>query len=265
MPGVKPGQEARKHGRGAWLFFTFCRARLPLMKRFWEAALAVPRLEGGYGVVLDGRPLRLPGGSILTTESRPLAEAIADEWQKAGGAKGGEMNQEDVALTRLLGSAQERIAPNPHAMVEGLAKYGETDLLCYLAEDHRLAARQTEAWQPLLDWAALALDAPLRVTLGLMPVAQAPESMAALQAAVARHNAAGLAALGVAVPALGSLVLGLAISLGRLEAEEAHRLAVIDELFQEAFWGSDPETEARRQGRLADVQLAQRFMALVSG
>ena len=35
------------------------------MKRFWEAALAVPRLEGGYGVVLDGRPLRLPGGSIL--------------------------------------------------------------------------------------------------------------------------------------------------------------------------------------------------------
>jgi len=40
---------------------------------------------------------------------------------------------------------------------------------------------------------------------------------------------------------------------------------VIDELFQEAFWGTDPEAEARRQGRLADVQLAQRFMVLVSG
>jgi chaperone required for assembly of F1-ATPase len=113
--------------------------------------------------------------------------------------------------------------------------------------------------------AALALDAPLRVTQGLMPVAQAPESMAALQAAVARHNAAGLAALGVAVPALGSLVLSLALSLGRLDAEEAHRLAVIDEVFQEEFWGSDPETEARRQGRLDDVKLAQRFIALVAG
>ncbi len=114
------------------------------MKRFWEAALAVPRLEGGYGVVLDGRPLRLPGGNILTTERRPLAEAIAEEWHKAGGIKGGEMRQDDVPLTRLLGAAQERIAPAPKPMVEGLAKYGETDLLCYRAEDHRLAARQAE-------------------------------------------------------------------------------------------------------------------------
>lgn len=235
------------------------------MKRFWEAALAVPRLEGGYGVVLDGRPLRLPGGSILATENRPLAEAIAEEWDKAGGSKGGEMHQEDVPLTRILAAAQERIAPDPKPMVEGLTRYGETDLLCYRAEDHRLAARQAEAWQPVLEWAAQALDAPLRITQGLMPVPQPQDSLAALQAAVARHDAAGLAALGVAVPALGSLVLGLALSLGRLDAEEAHRLAIVDELYQEEFWGSDPETAARRTDRLNEVRLAKRFMALMSG
>lgn len=235
------------------------------MKRFWEAALAVPRHEGGYGVVLDGRPLRLPGGSILATNSRPLAEAIAEEWHKAGGVKGGAMRQEDVPLTRLLGAAQERVAPDPKPMVEGLAKYGETDLLCYRAEDHRLAARQEAAWQPMIEWAALALDAPLSITQGLMPVRQAPASLAALEAAVARHDAAGLAALGVAVPALGSLVLGLAISLGRLDAEEAHRLAILDELFQEEFWGSDHEAAARRADRLNEVKLAARFMALTVG
>ncbi|MFN7594038.1 MAG: ATP12 family chaperone protein [bacterium] len=234
------------------------------MKRFWETALAVPRLEGGYGVVLDGRPLRLPGGSILATESRPLAEAIAEEWHKAGGAKGGEMRQEDVSLTRILAAVQERIAPDPKPMLEGILQYGGTDLLCYRAEDHRLAARQAEAWQPWLEWAALTLDAPLRVTQGLMPVAQAPESLAALKAAVAQHDAYGLAALGVAVPALGSLVLGLALSLGRLDAEEAHRLAILDEVFQEEFWGSDAETAARRQARLDDVKLAERFLALMA-
>ncbi len=234
------------------------------MKRFWEAALAVPRHEGDYGVVLDGRPLRLPGGSILTTESRALAEAIAEEWHRAGGAKGGEMRQEDVPLTRILGAVQERIAPDPKPMVEGLAKYGETDLLCYRAVDHCLATRQAEAWNPLLEWAALALDAPLSITQGLMPMPQAPESLAALQAAVARHDAAGLAALGVAVPALGSLVLGLALSLGRLDAEEAHRLAIVDEVFQEEFWGSDAETAARRAERLDDVKLAARFIALMA-
>ena len=235
------------------------------MKRFWEAALAVPRLEGGYGVVLDGRPLRLPGGSILGTENRPLAEAIADEWHKAGGTKGGEMRQEDVPLTRILAAAQERIAPDPKPMVEGITKYGETDLLCYRAQDQRLAARQADAWQPVLEWAAQKLDAPLKITQGLMPVPQPQESLAALQGAVARHDAAGLAALGVAVPALGSLVLGLALSLGRLDAEEAHRLAILDELYQEEFWGSDAETAARRAERLAEVRLAKRFMALMAG
>jgi chaperone required for assembly of F1-ATPase len=235
------------------------------MKRFWEAALAVPRLEGGYGVVLDGRPLRLPGGSILGTENRPLAEAIADEWHKAGGTKGGEMRQEDVPLTRILAAAQERIAPDPKPMVEGITRYGETDLLCYRAQDQRLAARQADAWQPVLEWAAQELDAPLKITQGLMPVPQPQESLAALQGAVARHDAAGLAALGVAVPALGSLVLGLALSLGRLDAEEAHRLAILDELYQEEFWGSDAETAARRAERLAEVRLAKRFMALMAG
>lgn len=233
------------------------------MKRFWEAALAVPRLEGGYGVVLDGRPVRLPGGSILATENRPLAEAIAEEWDKAGGSKGGEMHLEDVPLTRILATAQERIAPDPKPMVEGLMRYGETDLLCYRAEDHRLAARQADAWQPVLEWAAQALDAPLKITQGLMPVPQPQESLTALQAAIARHDAAGLAALGVAVPALGSLVLGLALSLGRLDAEEAHRLAIVDELYQEEFWGSDPETAAQRANRLDEVRLAKRFMALM--
>jgi len=235
------------------------------MKRFWETALAVPRLEGGFGVVLDGRPLRLPGGLILATHSPTLAEAIAAEWQAAGGAKGGEMRMDDVPLTRLLGTAQERIAPDPEPMIEGITKYGETELLCYRAEDHRLAARQAEAWQPLLEWAALALDAPLRITQGLMPVPQAPESLAALRNTVARHDTAGLAALGLAVPALGSLVLALALSLGRPNAEAAHELAVLDEVFQEEFWGRDAEAEARRANRLAELQLAERFMGLVAG
>jgi chaperone required for assembly of F1-ATPase len=150
-------------------------------------------------------------------------------------------------------------------MVEGITKYGETDLLCYRAQDQRLAARQADAWQPVLEWAAQKLDAPLNITQGLMPVPQPQASLAALQGAVARHDAAGLAALGVAVPALGSLVLGLALSLGRLDAEEAHRLAILDELYQEEFWGSDAETAARRAERLAEVRLAKRFMALMAG
>jgi chaperone required for assembly of F1-ATPase len=50
-----------------------------------------------------------------------------------------------------------------------------------------------------------------------------------------------------------------------LDADEAHRLAILDEVFQEEFWGLDAEAKAQRASRLADVRLAQRFMALAHG
>ena len=233
------------------------------MKRFWSHAVAIPRPEGGHAVLLDGKPLRLPGGAPLATRFAPLAEAIATEWQQAGGEKGGEMTMEAVPLTRLLGTAQDRIAPYPAAMVTGLAKYGETDLLCYRAEDAELAALQAREWQPVLDWAAAAHGARLAVTEGLMPVTQPAESLDALRAAVATHGTEELAALGLAVPSLGSLVLGLALSAAHLTAAEALRLAVLDETFQERRWGTDWEAQQRRARAAADLDLAERFLALV--
>jgi chaperone required for assembly of F1-ATPase len=235
------------------------------MKRFWDRA-AVDKGTGGYGVLLDGRPVRLPGGAPLAVGSERLAEAVAAEWGAAGGgAKGGEMSPDDVPLTRLAGTAQERIAPDPAPVAEGLAKYAETDLLCYRAEDPSLAALQAEGWQPLLDWAARRHDASLRVTAGLMPVAQPAEALASLRRAVGALPPLELAALGVLVPAFGSLVLGLAVVEGRLDAAEALRLATLDETFQEGFWGTDAEAAARRARIAAEVGQVARLLALSRG
>ena len=97
---------------------------------------------------------------------------------------------------------------------------------------------------------------------GLMPVAQPDEAVRALRAAVAAHPPLELAALGVAVPALGSLVLGLAVADGALDGTEAMRLAVLDETFQEEFWGTDAEALDRRARVSADVALAGRLFLL---
>ncbi|WP_137177590.1 ATP12 family protein [Roseomonas sp. AR75] len=232
------------------------------MKRFWDAA-SVAESEGRFAVALDSRPVRLPGGTPLRVASRPLAEAIAAEWNAAaGGAKDSPFTPEEVPLTRLVGTAEERIAPDPAPTVTALARYGETDLLCYRAEDPRLADRQAAEWDPLLDWATLTLDAPLRVTAGVMPVAQDAQALAALRRAIEALPPVEIAALGVAVPALGSLVLGLALATGRLDANAAHDLATLDERFQEEFWGLDTEAEARRTRMASEVSLAARLIAL---
>ncbi len=233
------------------------------MKRFWTTADIAPD-GAGWQVLLDGKPVRLPGGPPLRLTHRPLAHAIAVEWALAGGEKGGEMSTADVPLTRLAGTAQERIAADPEPVLLELARYGETDLLCYRAETPAaLAARQQAEWQPWLDWAGQRHGAELRVTAGIAHVAQPPAALAALARALAAHDVPSIAALGIAVPALGSLVLGLALAEGALDAAPATRLSLLDELFQAEQWGSDEAAAARRDHVAADIALADRFLALL--
>ncbi len=235
------------------------------MKRFWENVAVAPDGEE-FRVLLDGKPIHLPNGGVLRIGPPALAEAVAEEWRLAGGAKGGDMSFADTPLTRLSGTARERIAPDPAPTADAIARYGESDLLCYRAESpDNLVAQQTRDWQPWLDWAALTLDAPLRVTTGISSIRQHRGSIAALRRAVANYDAYMLAGLGIVVPALGSLVLGLALAAGQLDAEEAHRLGALDELFQTEQWGEDLDATIRRANVAADIALAARFMRLARG
>ena len=235
------------------------------MKRFWTTA-TLHSNGTGHAVLLDGKPLRIPGragGAPLSIPALPLAEAITAEWQAAGGASGGELTMDDLPLTCLAATAQDRILPDPAPVSAALAAYGETDLLCYRAEHPaKLVQRQAEAWQPWLDWAAATHGARLMQVSGIVHVKQDPAALQAIRDAYARQPVPVLAALGVAVPALGSAVLGLALADGALDAAEAHRLAGLDEAFQVEKWGEDAEAAARRQNVAADVALAERFIHL---
>lgn len=232
------------------------------MKRFWEKAEAVTEGDA-WSVTLDGKPVRVPGGGPLSLPTLPLARAVAAEWQAAGGAVGGEMSYADLPLTRLAGTAQERVAPNPGPVVLELARYAESDLLCYRAEQPAaLVERQHVQWQPWLDWVAQKHGAKLKVTAGIIHVQQSESAIAALTTAVALHDPHRLAGLGILVPSYGSLVLGLAVAAGALSASEAHEVATLDERHQAEFWGWDHEAEARMARIAEDVSAAGRFLDL---
>jgi chaperone required for assembly of F1-ATPase len=228
------------------------------MKRFWSHAAVVQR-DGVFAIELDGRPMRLPGGPHLRLHQRGLADAIAAEWQAAGEAFGAD----DVPLTRLAGTAQERIVPDRVPTALALAAYGETDLLCYRAErPEALVARQAALWQPWLNWAADTYCARLVVTSGLMPVAQPDDAIEALRDSVLARDGFVLAGLGVLVPILGSLVLGLAVADGQLAADAAFQVSILDDLFEQALWGVDADAEKRLALAARDVADVARFMAL---
>jgi chaperone required for assembly of F1-ATPase len=228
------------------------------MKRFWRDAAMVEGPDG-FGIELDGKPVRVPGGARLVCRGAVLARAIAAEWDEAAA----EFSLESLRLTRLAATAQERIAADPGPVALALARYAETDLLCYrAAAPVALVERQQRDWQPWLDWSAERLGARLAVTTGVRHLAQSPAALATLAGVVAACDPATLAGLGVLVPALGSLILGLAVTHGALAAPVAFRLSVLDELFQAEQWGEDAEAVTRRAEMAEDVALAARFIEL---
>lgn len=228
------------------------------MKRIYKTvAVASADAGTGFTVLLDSRPVRSPGQRPIILPGRTLADAVAAEWDGQG-------ETIDVRSMPMMGFAAtviDRVAPQRNYVIGEVAGYGGSDLLCYLADDPpELTARQETAWSPLRDWAESTFGARLLPTAGVMPVAQSPDSLAALRRAVEAVDDWELAALHTLTAITGSLVLGLAVLHDRLDAEAAYTVSEIDEAFQIERWGMDREAEQRRRTRRAEVAEAAKFV-----
>jgi chaperone required for assembly of F1-ATPase len=137
-------------------------------------------------------------------------------------------------------------------------------MVCYRASGpDALVARQTAAWQPLLDWLDTAYGVTLTVTTGLMPVPQDAAALARLDARADARDDFTLTALALAVQATGSFVVGLALIEGVFDADQAFAAAIVDEDYQAGQWGRDADAEQRRAAQLAEIRAIARFLALL--
>ena len=229
------------------------------MKRFWGSAEAGAE-DDGWGVRLDGKPLRTPARNPLLVPTEALARAIAAEWEAVEEV----VNPAAMPLTGLATAAIDRVAPGREAFAAGLAAYGESDLACYRAESPReLAALQERSWDELLAWARRRFDVDFRTTCGVMHVEQPPATVARLAHAVAALDAFRLAGLSPLVTVGGSLVAALAVLEDALTPEDAWRAVTIDEQWQLDQWGDDAEAEQRLADRRRDFLAAARFLELL--
>lgn len=227
-------------------------------RRFYKNATVVP-VEGGWGIQLDGKPLRSPAKRPFALPTEALAAAIAEEWQ----AQGEKIDPHSMPLMQFAATAIDRLADDRDALIEEVAGYGHSDLICYRSEEPEpLARRQEELWQPLIAWAAERYDVALNITTGIVAVEQPPHALATFRRVLGACDLYALTALAAITGSAGSLVIALALAEGRLTLHEAIDAALLDELFQAERWGSDPEAEKRRASIRADLAAAKRFHTL---
>jgi chaperone required for assembly of F1-ATPase len=227
-------------------------------KRFWKDAIA-EGCDGGFTVRLDGKPVKTPAKAAFVLPSMAMARAAAAEWA----AQDDMVRPETMPVTRAANSAIDKLGHQFAEVVDLLAEYGGSDLLCYRATGPQaLIDRQAAAWDPILDWARRELGAELRVTTGVIHIAQPPEALVRLRAELAAVTPFELAALHDLIAITGSLILGLAIARGHLSAAEAFSKSRIDEHWQIELWGEDEEAAVIEASKAAALEEAARFHAL---
>lgn len=228
------------------------------VKRFWKEVASEPA-DAGWRVTLDGRAIRTQSGGAQVVPTRPLAEALAEEWR----AQGEEINPMGFVLRDLADYALDRVRPDRAATIANLLRYAETDTLCYRADpDEALYHRQRELWEPLLTQLEARYGAKLERVSGVMHRPQSAQAINALRAALEPLDDFALAALATLAPLGASLTVALAALEPEADPAALYAAANAEEDWQAELWGWDLLAEQDRAVRLAAFTAAVEFAHL---
>ncbi len=239
--------------------------RSNLRARFYKDASAAEHRnegEGGYPVLLDGRPVRSPARKPLAAPAKELAQAIAAEWQ----AQDKVIDPAAMPLTRLANSIIDGVVAAPEPVAAEIEKYLGTDMLFYrAAEPEGLVALQRQHWDPVIEWAHETFGARFVLAEGVMHIEQPKESIAEARVAIATTGdvigAWRLGALHVVTALTGSALLALALAAGHLTPDGAWTAAHVDEDWNMQFWGRDDLALERRAYRRKEFDAAAAALA----
>ncbi len=232
----------------------------PLQKRFWEKVSVRPDGDG-FAIYLDERQLKTPAKASLVVPTKAMAEGIAAEWD----AVEGKINPLAMHLTRCANATIDKVVFEREAVAAMLLEYASTDLVCYRSESpEELVARQTAAWDPVLDWLDAEFGARLHPVAGIIHKPQPEASLARLKDAVFAFDPWKMTAFHDLVTISGSLVLSLAVTSGHMSAQEVWPLSRVDEDWQIEQWGEDDEATEHAALKLSDFLKAARLFELLN-
>ncbi len=230
------------------------------MKKFYTL-VSTKKTDEGFAIQLDGKSVKTPSGQTLVAPSKPLADAIVQEWA----AQDDTIDANSMPLTALLNTAIDR-ARDRETLTKSLLKYLDTDLLCYrVKEPAALAAREKETWDKWLTWFDEHFEVPLDVTFGLDALSQDEEAHDRVWNYLEGLDEYYFAILQVVTSQAGSIVMGLAFVEGEITPDElfdAHWLEekYYAEIANEAIHGEDPVIAKKQAAMRAEIEAAQRFL-----
>ncbi len=228
------------------------------MKRFYKQVTVEP-VDGGWGVLLDGRIIKTARGIPQVVPSRALAEALAAEWSQ----QGEEIDPAGFPLRDMADFAIDVAAAQREETIADILAYAETDTLCYRADpDEPLYSHQLRIWEPVLTGVEARHDVRFERVSGILHRPQPPATLERLRRQIEAQDAFGLSALAMLASLAASLVVALAALEDGADVEALWAAANCEEDWQAEQWGWDAVAADLRAGRLSAFTRALQFARL---
>ncbi|CAG0879530.1 unnamed protein product [Darwinula stevensoni] len=236
-------------------------------KRFYANVSVTSSSDGvsSYEVNLDQRKLKTPMGKVFKAPNRPLALAVAEEWN----AQRPSINVNLMHLTGLCNTCLDNPSKlTKEDLIGSILSYLETDTILFHSEEpEELLELQKKEWDPIIQWFqekfCSSIESSSMISCPLIPI----KDLETLRAYLMAYNDWALQGFLFGVEALKSFILMTATVERLVSAEKAVNLARLEAEFQISRWGKvewahDLELHALRS-RLAAAVLFVHFNSLV--
>ena len=191
--------------------------------------------NGSYEVNLDTRRLKTPRGQACLIPSRPLALAIASEWQSQKTV----IKQAQMHLTSLtFTSIDNPMNSSNESLTDKLVDFLETDTVCYRSEEpEELRKKEDQRWNPIVDWFTRRYNVEVDVISNLLQIPVPEETLRKMRDHLIKYNLPSLIGFTFVCENLKSVILALALLERHIDVEQAVSLSLLETEFQTKTWG----------------------------
>jgi chaperone required for assembly of F1-ATPase len=232
------------------------------MKRFYKSVTLGEKTANGYGLFLDGKPVRTPARQDFVIPTEELADIIVSEWS----AQGEEIIPNSMPVSQMTMTLTDRVIPHRQALADEILGYIDTDLICYRADEPEPYKRaQEEKWNPFVKWFEDKFQTSLLTTSGLAPLTQSQDVHRVIREHIESLNDHQFMAAYIATLGMGSIILAIAFETKSFGGEDVLKAAFAeemakDEIYLGHIYGSAPDQEKKYNSLKSDLDTLQHFI-----
>ena len=228
------------------------------MKRFYQH-VTVAEVDGGYGIFLDGKPVKTPAKNILICANENIANVLAAEWEAQKDAVLPDTMPANQIFITAIDNLRDRKEIERH-----ICNFIDTDMVCYRSDQSPYRETQAQKWDGFCIYFTSRTNIDVRTTGALAPITQDKAAHEHFAKYVSALDLLNLIVFETMVEETSSPLIALSFMEGHVDAATIYDAVMADdmikaEIYDEELYGAAPDQEKKRVKMRAVFDAAEKL------